>query len=191
MAKSAATLANVRTLQQALPLINGLAATNFGPTSPEFTRAKATLTALGILGPATTDADVRQEIGKYLLRYASNAQAAGRSDQALSAALGSNPNADTMTKPATLALVRNQIGLDRMDAALPNVAGTSAGYKTFKSNYYQNMDPRAFSIDMMTPDEIHNLKTTLKGPERAKFIKSLQAAQTVGVQMPGAQSAGQ
>jgi hypothetical protein len=185
--KAATTLANVRPLQQALPLIQQLGNTEFGPPSPGFTKLKATLAGLGVIDPNTSDGSVRQEVGKYLLRYASGAQAAGRSDQALSAAMGSNPNPDTMMKPAVLGVLKNQIGLDRMDAALPLAAGGAPGYKPFKSTYYQNMDPRAFQFDLMSPQERAALQTSLgpKGsPAYQKFINSYKIAKQTGMIAP-------
>lgn len=185
-AQSAATVANLRPLQQALPLIQQLGNTQFGPTSPEFTKAKATLASLGIIDPNTSDGSVRQEVGKYLLRYASQANAAGRSDQALSAALGSNPNADTMMKPAVLNLVRNQIGMDRMDAARPLAVGGAQGYLSqgVKAKYNTAVDPRAFSFDLMSPAERADLQKSLgpkTSPAYTKFVNSYTIAKQTGM----------
>lgn len=187
--RAAQTLANVRPLEQALPLIRKLSNANFGPGSPEFAKAKAGLATLGVLDPNTSDVGVRQEVGKYLLRYAKGAQDAGRSDQALSAAVASNPNADSMVKPATLALIKNQIGMDKQDAALPLAfgKGNPAQYKAFKAQYYQNHDPRAFAINTMAPEEIADLQKSLKGAERDKFNRSLQTAIRAGVVTPPSQ----
>jgi hypothetical protein len=192
--RSAQTLAGARTLQSALPLITKLGDTQFGPTSPEFTKAKATLAALGVIDPNTSDAAVRQEVGKYLLRYASGAQAAGRSDQALSASMGSNPNPDTMMKPAVLGVLKNQIGMDRMDAALPLAAGGAPGYKAFKSGYYQNLDPRAFSFDLMSKDEQAALQKSLgskDSPAYKKFVQSYNVAKQTGMLTPPQAAQGQ
>lgn len=198
---AAQTLSNVRPLQQALPIIAKLADTQFGPTSPEFTKAKATLAALNVIDPNTSDASLRQEVGKYLLRYASGAQAAGRSDQALSAAMGSNPNPDTMTKPATLALIKNQIGMDRMDAARTQAFSmqnpgdnAKAKYLDYKSKYYQSLDPRAFSFDLMTPEERRDTIATLgtkNGPAYQKFARSYAIAKGSGIITPEQQQAPQ
>lgn len=181
--RSANTLANVRPLEQALPLIQQLSNQNFGPGSTEFAKIKGGLATLGLIDPNTSDATIRQEVNKKLLGYASGARDAGRSDNALSAALGSNPNLD-LTQPANLALVKNQIGMDKMDAALPIAAGTHAGYKDVKSKYYQSNDSRAFAINTMTPQEIAQLQSSLKGPARDKFNRSLQIAIQAGIVTP-------
>jgi hypothetical protein len=181
--KSAATLANVRPLQQALPLIETLSNSNFGPGSPEFAKLKGALTTAGIIDPKTSDLQVRQEVGKYLLNYAQGAQNAGRSDNALSVALGSNPNLD-LTQPANLSLVKNQIARDRMDAALPLAAGSADNYKDYKSKYYQNNDMAAFKFDLMTPQERGALKKSLGSPDSPaykRFIHSYNIAKQSGM----------
>lgn len=191
---SAARMANVRQLQTALPLISQLSSSNFGPGSPEFAKIKGALTTMGVVDPSTSDLRVRQEAGKYLLKYASGAIQAGRSDNALSAAIGSNPNLD-LTQPANLSLIKNQIGMDRMDAALPLVAPSDTSqYKNFKSKFYQSADPRAFSFDMMTPAERAQVQTSLGAPSTAakpnpaydKFVRSYQMAKQAGMLSPPA-----
>jgi hypothetical protein len=181
--KASNTLANVRPLEQALPLIQQLSNQNFGPGSAELAKIKGGLATLGLVDPNTSDATLRQEVNKKLLGYASGARDAGRSDNALSAALGSNPNLD-LTQPANLALVKNQIGMDKMDAALPLAAGGHEGYKDFKTKYYQSGDSRAFGINMMTPQEIAQLQSSLKGAARDKFNRSLQMAIQSGMVSP-------
>jgi hypothetical protein len=183
-------LSNMRPLQQALPLIQQLSNANFGPGSPQFATLKGALTTAGIIDPNTSDLQVRQEANKYLLKYAAGAQAAGRSDHALSAALGSNPNLD-LTQPANLGLIKTQIGMDRMDAAMPKAFPTQAKpgqtYSDFKSSYYQGMDPRAFSFDIMSPQDRAKLKSSLgpaTSPAYQKFVKSYDIAKQTGMLQP-------
>jgi hypothetical protein len=185
------TMGNVRPLQQALPLISQLGSANFGPGSAEFSKIKGALTTAGIIDPNTSDLQVRQEANKYLLKYAAGAQSAGRSDSALSAALGSNPNLD-LTQPANLALVKNQIGMDRMDAATTKAFGTDAKpgqtYSEYKSGYNQATDPRAFSFDIMSPDERAKVKASLgatTSPAYKKFVHSYNLAKQSGMLTPG------
>lgn len=189
--KSAQILAGARPLQQALPLIENLSNSNFGPLSPQFAHTKGTLTTLGIINPNTSDLQVRQEVGKYLLNYAQGAQNAGRSDSALSTAIGSNPNLD-LTQPANLALVKNQIARDRMDAAIPIAAsgadpaakGGIANYKDYKSNFYQSNDMRAFKFDAMTPEERGALQKSLgppSSPAYKRFVHSYNIAKSTGM----------
>lgn len=193
--RASGTMANLRPLQQALPLIQQLSNQNFGPGSNEFAKIKGALTTAGIINPNTSDLQVRQELNKYLLKYSSGANAAGRSDAALSAAIGSNPNLD-LTQPANLALVKNQIGYDKMDSAMPKVYALDAKpgqtYSEFKSSYNQSYDPRAFKFDTLAPDEQQKLVSSLgkpTSPAFQKFSHSYDVAKSAGMVQPPAQGA--
>ncbi|WP_213773432.1 hypothetical protein [Bradyrhizobium sp. dw_78] len=179
--RSAATQANLRKLETVYPLIQQLGNSNFGPGSAEFAKIKGALIMAGAIDPKTSDATVRQEAGKYMLNYAQGAQNAGRSDHALSAAISSNPNLD-LTQPANLALIRNQIGMDKADASIPVLfhqlhpnANDKASYNDFKANFYRNYDPRAFIYDKMAPEERRELIDSLgskQSPAYQKFAKT-------------------
>lgn len=188
--KASNTMAGLRPLQQTLPLLQQLNHFNFGPGSAEFAKLKGALTTAGAIDPNTSDLQVRQEVNKKLLQYATQAGSAGRSDHALSAALGSNPNLD-LTQPANLALVKNQIGIDRMDAAVPKAAAFdrkgSQSYSDYKSGFYQENDPRAFSLDVMTPEERDATYKSLGKPGSAaynKFAHSYDIAKKAGMLSP-------
>ncbi|MDR3464139.1 MAG: hypothetical protein P4L76_17690 [Beijerinckiaceae bacterium] len=197
---NAATIgASIRPLQNALPLIEKLSASDFGPGSAEYAKVKSILTTAGIIPEGATSVDMRQEVNKYLNQTVQAAQGAGRSDEALSAAQHANPHLD-LTQPANIALVKNQIGMSRMDAAVtPAYDAASpgdkskAGFKQFQSTYYQNTDPRAFRFDMMTPQE---RRDTLDGlgkpgsPGYQKFINSLRMARSSGAIMPDGGASG-
>lgn len=190
---SARATANLRNLDIALPMAEKLSHANFGPGSPEFAKIKASLATAGIIDPNTSDVTVRQELNKYLLKYATMAQNAGRSDQALGAAVGSNPNLD-LTQPANLGLIKNQIALDKMDAALPKIfklehpgQSEAAGYNQYKSDYYDKFDRRVFSYDKLSPEERRDLVQSLGGknsPSYKKFAKTYEAAKQAGVIVP-------
>jgi hypothetical protein len=194
--RSASTQANLRKLETAYPLIQSLGNSNFGPGSAEFAKLKGALTTAGVIDPSTSDLQVRQEAGKYLLNYAQGAQTAGRSDHALTTAIGSNPNLD-LTQPANLALIRNQIGMDKADAAIPVLfhqqhpnANDKASYNDFKANFYRNYDPRAFTYDKMAPEERRDLIDSLgaKGsPAYQKFAKTYDQLKKSNFVTPNAQ----
>jgi hypothetical protein len=191
--RSSAIMGNVRPLQQALPLISQLSDQNFGPGSAEFAKVKGALTTAGIIDPNTSDLKVRQEANKYLLQYATGAQQAGRSDQGLAAAIGSNPNVD-LTQPANLALIKNQIGRDQMDAAMPKLfqldGKPGQTYSDFKGGYYQKYDPRAFNFHLLSPTEQQKVVSSLGKPGSAafdKFSHSYDLAKSAGMVQPPAQ----
>jgi hypothetical protein len=164
-----------------LPLVSQLSHFNFGPGSDDINKVKGMLTTLGITGVNPSDElAVRQEVNKKLLQYARGARDSGRSDSALSTAIESNPNLD-LTQPANMALIRNQIGMDKQDASIPLAAGGWPGYQSFKNNWYQNTDPRGFAP--MSNTDLSTLDKSLpKGsPERKKLINSIKTGVQLGV----------
>ncbi len=194
--RSATTQANMRQLETVYPLIKQLGNSNFGPGSEGFAKIKGALITAGVIDPNTSDATVRQEANKYMLKYARGAQDAGRSDHALSAAIGSNPNLD-LTQPANLSLIRNQIGMDKADAAIPVLFdkiypgdNDKKDYKTFKTNFYRNYDQRAFTYDKMSPDERRQLIDSL-GPKNSaaykKFAQTYSELKSSGFINPNGQ----
>src|SRR6185312_2829178 len=184
-AKSAQTLANIRPLEQALPLVGQLSHFNYGPGSEDINKVKGLLTTLGISGvDPDSEVAVRQEVNKKLLQYARGARDSGRSDSALATAIESNPNLD-LTQPANLALIENQIGMDKQDAAVPLAAGSWPGYLNFKNNWYQNTDPRGFGN--LTHDDLVELAKSAKGSpkdqnsERSRLNRSIIQARKLGL----------
>lgn len=188
--RSAATLGGLRSLENALPLVEKLSHENFGPGSPELAKLKGILDTAGVTDPASTSLPGRQEAGKYLLKYAQGAVSAGRSDNALSAAIGSNPNLD-LTQPANLALIKKQIAMDKADAAMPfaykQLAKPGQSWTDFKSGYYPSIDTRAFGINTMSPEERDSLYKSLgpkDSPAFQKFAKTYAVAKKAGLVNP-------
>jgi hypothetical protein len=188
-AKSAQLKGAIRPLQQALPLVGQLSNFNFGPASGDIAKVKSTLQTLGIAGVDPTDENtVRQEVSKKLNQYVTALQSAGRSDQALSASIASNPNLD-MTQAATLNLIKNQIGMSLQDAAVPDAQRLNAkstggaapwtGYQDFRNRWYTATDPRGFA--QLSKADI----AALGKNERSNVFRSIDIARTLGlVQAP-------
>lgn len=214
--QSASLLSNLRPLEQALPLVEKLNHGSFGPGTEGVSRAVAAFQAIGLVPPGSQIAnenDLRQEIGQYFKNYAGRDRGAGRSDAGLAQAVATHPNAGDLTQGANLALIKNQIGMDRQDAALPlavNIeqpGAVKAGkYLDYKTNYYQRTDPRAFSFNTMTPEEkgqfLSGLGVTFdsngqpqppKNPSAAykKFARSYQLAKQAGIISPAQAPQGQ
>jgi hypothetical protein len=198
---SAALLQGTRPLLKALPLVEQLSNRSFGPQSAGWAKLKASLQEAGVIQPNTTDTEVYQEANKYLKQVALSAPGATRSNEGLETAIKARPDLD-LTQGANLSLLKNQIGFDRMDAALPIAfkgqnpgSAADANYKTYKTNYYQANDPRAFQFDIMTPAEQAKTVKDLgpKGsPAYTKFMNSLRNAHMSGVlSPPGGAGAGQ
>jgi len=196
---SAALLQGTRPLLKALPLVEQLSNRSFGPQSAGWAKLKSSLQEAGVIQPNTTDTEVYQEANKFLKQVALAAPGATRSNEGLETAIKTRPDLD-LTQGANLKLIKSQIGFDRMDAALPIAfkgqnpsSAADANYKTYKTNYYQANDPRAFQFDIMTPDEKAATIKSLgqKGsPAFAKFMNSLRNADAAGVLSPQGGSGG-
>lgn len=124
------------------------------------------------------------ELEKYLVNNASQrAQNLGpHTNEGLATATTGSPNVH-INDLAGVDLIKAQLALRKMEHAqtLHAAAGGGPNYTQNKALVASQFDPRAFMIDTMSPDEIRNLQTTLKGPERARFNRSLQAALDAGV----------
>jgi hypothetical protein len=187
--RSAQIVQGLRPLEQALPLVSQLSHFNYGPGSEDIAKVKGLLTMLGITGvDPTSEIAVRQEVGKKLLQYASGARDAGRSDSALATAIASNPNIEHMTEPSVVNLIKNQIGMDKQDAAAVQAAPGWKDYQNFKNQWYNATDPRGFTT--MNKDDLVNLAKSAKGSpkdpgsERSKLNRSIGIARQLGFAQP-------
>jgi hypothetical protein len=200
---SANILGAVRPLQQAIPLIQQLNHTDFGPGSAQFSQLKGALETAGLIpqgSGAANELAIRQEVNKKLNQYISASPTANRSDAQLSQAISSNANMD-LTQGAAFNLVKNKLESDLMDAALPASYAAkypprngqdldTAHYLTHKGDYYPATDQRAFSFGSSTPQERQAIVQSLGKPGSAayqKFNNSLKTAATVGAFSPPGQ----
>jgi hypothetical protein len=185
----AATLSALRNLEGALPLVQQMSNWDFGPASKDIGYIRSLVSTLGLSPNAMTSAQaLKEEVNKKLLAYASQDRAAGRSDSALSTAIGSKPNLD-LTQPANLNLITNQIGLDKQDASLTQAqalnaqntgaASPSSGYLNFKNRYYSATDPRGFV--QMSQDQYNNFAKTLPPDQMLKLRRSIDIAKGLGL----------
>lgn len=196
------TMRGLQPLKQAFPLIGKLSNSDFGPGSPELAQIKGYLDTAGITDPNSQSLPGRQEVGKLLSQYVNQSRTADRSDAALIQQLKSSPN-ESLTIPANLSLIKTVVGNDQMRAATAKIYSLDKepgqSYSEFKSGYNQRYDPRAFSFDMLTPEERGSLrdslgpKTDKNGnltPKWQKFQHSYDMAKAAGmVQPPQAQPA--
>jgi hypothetical protein len=108
-----------------------------------------------------------------------------KSNEGLAAAAGASPNVN-VTDLAGVPLIKSIIAMRRMEYAQVQQAAKNGGpaYLGAKSAIGTQLDPRAFSIDMMDPKQIQTLQKTLKGAERAKFNASLRIAIDNGLISP-------
>jgi hypothetical protein len=181
-------------MMQALPALEKLGPQGTGPGTGEFNTVKSFIQsnlnwlpgADKVIGDPNNIKNF-DEATKYLTNIAgARAGAFGHgTDQALSTALTASPNTH-ISNLAAVDLTKATIALRRMEQAQTLEADaknvTPGKFATWASRWATNVDPRAFMVDLMTPDQLQNLNKTLKNPaERQKFNKSVQAAIDHGI----------
>lgn len=124
------------------------------------------------------------EAEKYLTQ-ATQTRAAGfgaDTNMKLATAISGSPNIH-INQLSNVDVTRAAIALRRMEQVQTLEASRSGApnYTNAAANISARLDPRAFAIDMMQPEQIIHLQKTLKGPERAQFNRSLQMAIEDGV----------
>jgi hypothetical protein len=124
------------------------------------------------------------ELEKYLVNNASlRAQNLGpHTNEGLATAVTGSPNVH-INDLAAEDLIKVQLALRNMEHAqvIQAARGGGPNYTANKTFISSQHDPRAYAIATMRPEEIENLKKTLKGPERRRFNQSLRAAIDSGV----------
>jgi hypothetical protein len=176
-------------LQQAMEKINALGPGGTAPGSK--TRQEYESFAYGLapqlskyIGVDASKIKNYAELEKYLTQ-AVQARAGNfgvHTDAGLATATSGSPNVHVVDL-ATKDLIRAGIGIARMERAQVMQAAQAGptGYLAAKADFAGQQDPRAFQIDMMSPDEIKSLSKTLKGPALDRFNSSLRAAIRSGV----------
>jgi len=201
-------------LYQLKTALNGLQNSNTGPGTAETNAAKSFLLAnvpfaKDLAPDAVNSVASYDEANKYLTQYAQSAAAnfGPETDAKLAASLTGNANTH-ISSLAAQDVVKANIGLERMQAAQYSAwqqakkSGqyTDADYNDFMANSGKTLDPRAFMLDVMSPQQRQGLFKTLesKGNEQDKtnFAASLELANKSGLmpapsqQNPAQQSGG-
>lgn len=180
-------LASTRNLIEALPIIRKAGPNAFGPGSRAENEVKQALISQGFMSKDDQNAPLPQILNKFFSRYIAQNPGADRSDMAQGLASLSNPNTSIGWK-AALQLTQSAIGFDRMDSAAakayalqhPNEAVPGTQYLSFKRDYQNDNDPKAFAFDQYEgPDERGALMGSIgaKGSDSyKKFNHSLHVA---------------
>lgn len=180
----------IQSLQEAR---NALALTNSGPGEATIQKVRAFIQARGGPDFFTGQSDAATALAtanKYLLKYAAT-QAGGNTDAGRAIAIDSNANTG-QPQPATLAIVKNSIGQERLSLAATQTATnpTGQGFLQHKADFTSKYDPRAFAADLYTPQELVKIQQQLKGDPTGmkKFYDGLQKAHELGmIATPGQQ----
>ncbi len=116
--------------------------------------------------------------GKYMNAIAMSAPGAARSDAGLATAASANASTNGMTQQAAIDVLTNGIGQERLKQAQVqafNASGQDPGtFSKWATQWGQGVDPRAFALGAMTPQERASLYGGLKGPAKAAFLTSVK-----------------
>jgi hypothetical protein len=151
----------------------------------------------GLNLPGTADqAQYYSELEKYANVLARSSGAAPNSDAQLLAAMSSNPNV-TMNNAAAQDVAKTMLALQRMQHAAVASAQSAKvapeGYSDFARQWGAQQDPRAYGVDLMSPEGKQALLTQLQSnpAAKAKFINSLKIADQSGTLNPPQSANGQ
>lgn len=175
-------------LKQMIPLLEETAT---GPGSDTLNHVRSFLITANKNGvwpnALTPDAPaqaVYDELHKYMANAVTGMPFAAGSVPALAQAVSANPNTNLSTM-ANSDLAKVLLGLERykqaqylyfnqQHAANPNEA--AGNYPAEKAQFATQYDPRAFAVDMMTPEARAKLYKSLSPAEQQKFRNSVKLA---------------
>jgi hypothetical protein len=166
----------VQSLQKAQ---HALELSNTGRSTEGVHNMYAFLQAQGVSTPGLTDSVMNYDLAhKYLLDYARQQGAAGKTDLQLQTAEGANASTG-ISQGAALNVIQTNIGRERQKIAqvmeAPNPTGI--GYGSHASSFSNNTDPRGFAIDSYTPKQVSDMVSKMTPAEKTKFYKSVGVAQ--------------
>lgn len=177
--------ASINPMMQALPLLEKLGQTGTGPGTERLNDLKSFAVSLGVPGAQNFTDSVKayDEVRKYLTQNALSGDTS--SDQRLLATVSGNPSIKISNAAAT-DLVKTGIALKRMEAArgLANSDVPPEQYAKVTADWMAKQDPRAYAVDLMSPEAKKALAKALGAPGSdayKKFAASLQAAEKAKV----------
>lgn len=170
-------------LEQAIPALEQLGTTGTGPGTDQLNQVKSFLQSLGLPGFDQTKIKNYDEANKYLTDFVNQTGNSGTNDK-LAAAFAGNPSTK-ISNAAAVDVAKSALALRRMQQAQVLQFQASglpeAQYSKWASSWQNRQDPRAYGFDQMSPETQQKLVGSLKGPERQKFLESLQVADQNGV----------
>lgn len=170
-------------LQKAIPALESLGTTGSGPGSEQVNEIKSFLTTLGIPGMDVEGIKNFDEARKYLTQYAQTVGDTNTNDK-LAASFAANPSVG-ISNAAAVDVAKTALALRRFQNAQVrafDVSGLSPDqYTQFATQFSASQDPRAYGLDIMSPEARAKLIGGLKGEEKTRFVESLKAAIALGL----------
>lgn len=174
-------------LQSAL---TGLQNTGTGPGSESRQAIASYMLALpGGIGAYLPGVDAKSiqaydEANKYLTQTAQGSPNATRSDAGLNTALASSPSVH-ISNAAAQDVLKANIGFRRAEmanyAAFQNSGADPGQYSSFVAQRNQQIDPRAYSVDLLSPAQRSTFMQSLSPAAKTKFLSSVRDAMSSGM----------
>lgn len=176
-------------LEKAIPALEQLGTTGTGPGTSEINNVKSFLLSMGVPGVNVEKIKNYDEANKYLVDFVNQTGNSGTNDK-LAAAFSGNPSTK-ISNAAAQDVAKAALALQKMQRAQLSMFQKSGlpddQYSKFTSSNALKLDPRAFGIDYMKPEQVKKMLESLRGDkddiksERGKFFYSLREAHDAGL----------
>lgn len=181
---------DITPLQKAIVSLEALGKTGTGPGTEQLNEIKSFLQSMGIPGLDVENIKDFDEARKYLTQYAQAVGDTGTNDK-LAASFAGNPSVG-ISNAAAVDVAKTALALRRLqNAAVVSFQGSPDQYLKYATEFNASQDPRAYGLDLMTPENRNKLISSLKGDEKAKFAQSLRKAMQLGLVTPPGGASGQ
>lgn len=186
-AGSGGELAN---LQAALGNVRALGSEGTGPGTAGRKRIASFLNSAGLgrlPGVDPKKIEDLDEATSYLASAARSGNLNPAPGQAPGAGAPTTPDLGEISQPAAINLLRAQVSLKRLQQAQARSyqgQDNGAGYAQHAASFASEQDPRAYSIDLRTPEEKRKLIQSLgppTSPAYQRFKRSLETAHRLGL----------
>lgn len=189
--KAAAFQRDVFPLAQAIPALEALGTKGTGPGTETINHIKSFVLANV---PGVKESDFKGTVKdydiakKYLTDFVNQTGSTGTNDK-LAAAFAGNPSVN-ISNAAAVDVAKSALALRRMQQAqyleFEKTGLPDAQFSKWIAKRTNEIDPRAFGLDLMSKEAKEKLNAQLKGQERKQFENSLRVAQELGFLTPSA-----
>lgn len=182
-------------LMEAIPALEKLGTKGTGPGTETLNHLKSFAISMipGITekDPVFASVPTFDKAKKYLTDFVNQTGSSGTNDK-LAAAFAGNPSVG-ISNAAAVDVAKSALALRRMQQAnileFERLNLPASQYSKWVAKRTQELDPRAFGVDMMSPEAKGVLSKTLRGNkrERENFERSLEIAHGLGFVTPARQ----
>src|SRR5882762_6116106 len=182
-------------LAQAIPALEKLGTKGTGPGTETLNNLKSfvlsNVPGISDKDPVFNSVPTYDKAKKYLTDFVNQTGNSGTNDK-LAAAFAGNPSVG-ISNAAAVDVAKSALSLRRMQQAniqeFERLNLPASSYSQWLTKRSGEMDPRAFGVDMMSPEAKQKLSETLKKNkvERDRFEKSLEIAHSLGFITPSGQ----